>query len=640
MNKKLDEIIDKFDLGEAAVFFAPRIPINKLVNALKTYAPMAEASDVIVLLDETLFGQAKEGVVLSKDGLFGHEIFTDPVYIRLSDIKSLETNGKDIYINKKSWFSCSMLSKAQVAVFGKLLNELIACLLAESLAPETDSRPFPEKTMAARGPQEPPAAGPINDSASSVSVPNESRAAQVEPEAGEAPARPADVKASLRKIFEQYDFGDSKLYLAPRIPKDKLANAIRAYAPKMSPEEVYLLLDDTIFGKADDGLLLGRAGLAAHAIFGGLEFIKLEHIREIEARGAVCCVNSDKFYDAVQFSSKYIPDLCAMLMEMVEVLRGNAASPGSAKMAEFEGEEATPGETDPLKRKKANEFKIAKELLVQNSYFFAGMLIWLSKNCDKDYFPNFLHKFDSFWRRNSTKKFYVNAWAKNFELELDEKMMNVAFQLAQALVQQAFLFSKLLIGESDKYSIVSFLAVRDDVILELLFYIMFKGGIYIKECFSENPENVGVLIYFLVLKERILEPYYQFDGGKTKSPGTRSIADKMDSEELWELRISNRKKTYAMMRGKARRYLRDQIGGALEPFNILPTHLWDGEKSLDGDSANFLDIFSSKVETITEFIQSEAGEAFIEKLDSNIIKIIDITSDNISPPRGRRLPEY
>ena len=429
----------------------------------------------------------------------------------------------------------------------------------------------------------------------------------------------------LGEIMDKYNFGDSKLFLAPRIPQDKLTNAIRAYAPMMTPEEVFLLLDETIFGKADDGILLGRAGLAAHALFGDPEFIKLEQIREIEARGRVCRVNSGKFYEVVYFSAKYMPDFCAMLREMVEFLRGNAEAPGSAKMAGLEAEEAAPGETELIKLKKANELALIKELWGQKSYFLAGMLIWLSKACQKDYFPNFLHKFETTWP-SSTQKFYEHAWAKDTELELNEKMMVRAFQLAQALVQQAFLLSKHLIGESDKYSIVSFLTLSDHVIHEFLVYIMLKGCLYIKECFSGDLEKAGFIIYLyamVVLKERILEPYYKFHIAKTKSPGLRGLAEQMDFEEFGEGMIAARKNRYEMRGGEARHYLLYQLIEALEPSNILPAPFLDGE-SLAGDSASFVDIFSSKAGTITGFIQSEAGEAFIEKLDSNIIKIIDI----------------
>lgn len=47
-----------------------------------------------------------------------------------------------------------------------------------------------------------------------------------------------------------------KLFFKPNIPPKKLANAIKAYAPHVKEEDVYILADETVFGKADNGMLI------------------------------------------------------------------------------------------------------------------------------------------------------------------------------------------------------------------------------------------------------------------------------------------------------------------------------------------------------------------------------------------------
>ena len=51
---------------------------------------------------------------------------------------------------------------------------------------------------------------------------------------------------------------ESKVYLAPDIPLKKLSAALASYGDDMQPEEVILLVDDTVFGSATEGFMLTR----------------------------------------------------------------------------------------------------------------------------------------------------------------------------------------------------------------------------------------------------------------------------------------------------------------------------------------------------------------------------------------------
>lgn len=52
-------------LGWSKVFVAPQIPLKKVSGALSTYAKGIAPSDILVLFDNTVFGSAKDGVVIT-----------------------------------------------------------------------------------------------------------------------------------------------------------------------------------------------------------------------------------------------------------------------------------------------------------------------------------------------------------------------------------------------------------------------------------------------------------------------------------------------------------------------------------------------------------------------------------------------
>ncbi len=68
--------------ADASWYRAPDIPTKKLQNALGKYASSASAASVLALGDGTVFGSAKEGVVITADTLFSHtteETFSVPM---------------------------------------------------------------------------------------------------------------------------------------------------------------------------------------------------------------------------------------------------------------------------------------------------------------------------------------------------------------------------------------------------------------------------------------------------------------------------------------------------------------------------------------------------------------------------------
>lgn len=65
--------------------------------------------------------------------------------------------------------------------------------------------------------------------------------------------------SQYEKIINEHSVSinaDSKIYTAPNIPKKKASSAIKSYARNVDIEDILLLYDDTVFGSANDGIIL------------------------------------------------------------------------------------------------------------------------------------------------------------------------------------------------------------------------------------------------------------------------------------------------------------------------------------------------------------------------------------------------
>ena len=239
MRNIVKSIFSKYDLGDTKIFFAPDIPDKKLHNAISAYASGLPPKEALFLIDDTIWGGAKEGIILSKDKLFLHELATDPVIVPLGDIKDIYAQKKDIYINNKKSFSWTPSDTKYSESLCSFLLELICALRGENVVEQISPQ---EETVTAVAPD-------------SSTGPQEKEIEKV------APVASSPVDDEVMAIFQKYNFGDTKIFFAPRIPEQKLSNAIKAYAPRLSPPDALVLLDDTLMGGAKEGMILTRDSL-------------------------------------------------------------------------------------------------------------------------------------------------------------------------------------------------------------------------------------------------------------------------------------------------------------------------------------------------------------------------------------------
>lgn len=138
MNTTIAEIIRSFSdkYTKTKFYFAPAIPAKKLKNALKSYAPELQEDQVFILLDTTLFGSGKDGLLLTEDTLFEKSSFSKPRKILIRDIHNItleETEEEylesmDIHINEPDFPRIADINVHDARQFAALISELKAAL--------------------------------------------------------------------------------------------------------------------------------------------------------------------------------------------------------------------------------------------------------------------------------------------------------------------------------------------------------------------------------------------------------------------------------------------------------------------------------------------------------------------------------
>lgn len=108
------------------VFIYPNIPLKKSKNAINSYGNSTLNHDqVIILIDETLFGSAKEGIFITNDSMYIKRSFIKPIVINFKDIRQIHHNSSKLFINGEEIIDCCMPSKSTCEILYCFLEKLI-----------------------------------------------------------------------------------------------------------------------------------------------------------------------------------------------------------------------------------------------------------------------------------------------------------------------------------------------------------------------------------------------------------------------------------------------------------------------------------------------------------------------------------
>ncbi|MGE8511158.1 MAG: J domain-containing protein [Chryseobacterium culicis] len=114
--------------GSDNIYFSPAIPNKKLQGAMSYLTHGVNPNDVLMLIDDTVFGSAKVGMCLTAKGLFYKESFEDEQAYLFEHIQRIEADigilTSSILINGQDELSFSQLDKGVVRTLVAFLNEL------------------------------------------------------------------------------------------------------------------------------------------------------------------------------------------------------------------------------------------------------------------------------------------------------------------------------------------------------------------------------------------------------------------------------------------------------------------------------------------------------------------------------------
>lgn len=111
------------DYQDSHIFYPPNIPVKKLNNAMNTYAKEASKDDIMVLVDDTAWGGAKDGLIVTATAVFSKMMMCDPVKFNMEDIQEIDIDKKKIFINGKEFFKFNMPEKFPMMRLINFIND-------------------------------------------------------------------------------------------------------------------------------------------------------------------------------------------------------------------------------------------------------------------------------------------------------------------------------------------------------------------------------------------------------------------------------------------------------------------------------------------------------------------------------------
>lgn len=113
--------------GSDNIYFSPVIPNKKLQGAMSYLPHDVNPNDVLMLIDDTVFGSAKVGMCLTAKGIFYKESFEDEQAYLFEHIQRIEADigilTSSILINGHDELNFSQLDKGVVRTLVAFLNE-------------------------------------------------------------------------------------------------------------------------------------------------------------------------------------------------------------------------------------------------------------------------------------------------------------------------------------------------------------------------------------------------------------------------------------------------------------------------------------------------------------------------------------
>jgi hypothetical protein len=269
------------------VHVAPNIPKKLLSNALAAYDLTLDPSDVVVLIDDTMFGSGKDGCLIGHDCLAIRETFSDAVSYAYSEVQSLEIQGSKLFLNKRQAIAFNMPDKAD-------LNQCFTLVL-EWMRSQSADQPSAKR-------------------------------AEVKAAAGSQELNAAQVDAVVQMTVNLAErLGLERVYVRPHIPQKKLQAALESYGANMREDEVLVLIDDTLFGGAKEGVLMGESKLALKMVFEAPRLFFWRHLEGLSVEKRDLYINARKVGSFTQVGEKELGEFFSLIDQALVDARQTSA---------------------------------------------------------------------------------------------------------------------------------------------------------------------------------------------------------------------------------------------------------------------------------------------------------------------------
>jgi hypothetical protein len=131
------------------VYAKPNIPRAKFDGAKASYAPAVAFGDVLLLVDDTLFGGAREGLLVTKDGLYARQKFEEARYIRLEGVRSVDVGPSNrLMVNGAKFFEGAMVEAPAMDLLATRLNVALKECRATPSSDGSNTNPGPAAELA------------------------------------------------------------------------------------------------------------------------------------------------------------------------------------------------------------------------------------------------------------------------------------------------------------------------------------------------------------------------------------------------------------------------------------------------------------------------------------------------------------
>lgn len=286
----LDFLSAKQYVGAAKIYVAPNIPKKLLSNALTSYGLSVDPAEIVILIDDTVFGSGKDGCLIGLKHLGIKEIFTDSVAYDFDEIDVIEVKGNKLFLDDEKVISFNVPDKKDIKECFDLIDEWLS--ISSSEAP-----------------------------ASRVSSPALLASADAEE------LQSSEVQVVLQKVLAAVErMGLERVYVQPHIPQKKLQAALCSYGSSMAEDDVLVLIDDTLFGSAKEGLLIGKSTLALKMVFDAPRIFFWKHLISVAVEKRDFYVNSRKIGSFTQLSGKELMAFCSVINSALSEARSLGGS--------------------------------------------------------------------------------------------------------------------------------------------------------------------------------------------------------------------------------------------------------------------------------------------------------------------------